>query len=115
MEGGFAMGTDRWRVRPVSPDDPVLEDESGRRTVAVTDPETMCVYVSTAVNGDMLDRVLAHELTHCAMLSYGLSSDIRRLVRPDRWREAEEWAANLVADYAPSILEDADELSRWWS
>lgn len=109
------MGADRWRVRPVAPDDPVLEDDEGRRTLAVTDPEAMCVYVSTAVRGDMLDRVLAHELTHCAMVSYGLDADIRRVVRPDRWRDAEEWAANLVADYAPGILRDAREVAGRWS
>lgn len=114
MAGGFAMGADRWRVRPVRPGDSRLVDGQGRRTLAVTDPETMCVYVSTALRGDMLDRVLAHELTHCAMLSYDLAADVRRMVRPDHWREAEEWAANLVADYAPSILQDAHDIAGRW-
>lgn len=108
------MGADRWRVRPVAPGDPMLVDGEGRATLAATDPETMTVYVSTALSGDMLHRVLAHELTHCAMVSYGLVLDVRRMVRPDHWREAEEWAANLVADYAPGILAEADEIARGW-
>lgn len=114
MGGGFAMGADRWRVRPVPPGDPSLVDGEGRLTLAVTDPETMTVYVSAALSGDVLSRVLAHELTHCAILSYGLAADIHRVVPPHMWRDAEEWAANLVADYAPGILAEVDEIAGGW-
>ena len=114
MEGGFAIGADRWRVRPVPPGAPELLDREGRSTLAATDPSTMTVYLSSVLTGETLKRVLAHEICHCAMVSCNLISDVRRMVRPEYWIEAEEWACNLIADYAPLILSKAHDVYERW-
>lgn len=103
----FAMGDDMWRVCFVDPDDPMLVDRTGNLTVATTDPATMCVYLSDDLEGGFLNRVLVHELGHCAMFSFGLLGELHRMVIPSMWVEAEEWVCNFIADYGLRIFETA--------
>ena len=103
----FTMNGYSWRVCFVRPDDPVLVDRTGALTLATTDPSALCVYVSDSVEEPMLARVLVHELGHCALFSFGLSDDIRRMAHPRYWVEAEEWVCNFIADYGMGIFEIA--------
>lgn len=96
-----------WHVVFVKPNSDLLVDRTGKLTVATTDPQTRCVYLSTNLNGDFLNRVLIHELGHCAMISYGLLDDIHRMVKPEYWIEAEEWVCNFMADYGVKIFSEA--------
>lgn len=100
----FTMNGYSWRVCFVDSDDPMLVDRTGELTVATTDPETLRVYISNALDGSFLTRVLVHELGHCAMFSFGLLDDIRRMVHPRYWIEAEEWVCNFIADYGMKIF-----------
>lgn len=100
----FTMNGYSWRVCFVDSDDPMLVDRTGELTVATTDPETLRVYISNALDGSFLTRVLVHELGHCAMFSFGLLDDIHRMVHPRYWIEAEEWVCNFIADYGMKIF-----------
>lgn len=93
-----------WRVCFVDGDDPMLVDRTGTLTVGTTDPVTLRVYISRDLDGSMLTRVLIHELGHCTMFSFGLLDDIRRMVHPRYWLEAEEWVCNFIADYGMKIF-----------
>lgn len=62
------------------------------------------VYISNQLAGEFLTHVIIHELGHCAIISFGLQDDIRRMVRPEYWIEAEEWACNFIADYGMRIF-----------
>lgn len=93
-----------WRVCFVSPNDPMLVDRTGIMTVATTDPSTLCVYISNAIHGSFLVRVLIHELGHCAIFSFGLADDIHKMTYPEYWIEAEEWVCNFIADYGLTIF-----------
>lgn len=106
----FAMGRDTWRVLPVAPEDPVLLDGYGERTLAVTDVGERCVYVSAALTVPMLSRVLAHEVCHCAIATYGLDVDMIGVLDQGQWREVEEWACNLVADHGREILDASESI-----
>ena len=101
---GFTMNGYSWRVCFVDSDDPMLVDRTGELTVATTDPETLRVYISNSLDGSFLTRVLVHELSHCAMFSFGLLDDIHRMVHPRYWIEAEEWVCNFIADYGMKIF-----------
>lgn len=96
-----------WQVVYVSSDDPVLIDRTGSFTLAVTDPETLCVYVSNNLNGNLLNKVIIHELGHCAIFSFNLLDDIHRMVHPRYWIEAEEWICNFIAEYGFNIFQTA--------
>lgn len=101
---GFTMGGTYWRVVSVPPDSKELIDRTGTKTVATTDPNTHTVCIADNLEGDFLLRVLIHELGHCAMVSYDLIADIRRMVVPDYWIEAEEWVCNILADYGMKVF-----------
>lgn len=77
--------------------------------MAVTDPATFTVYLSTELVPPFLYRVLVHELAHCAMVSYGLLDRLHALVPYGRWIEVEEWVCNFIADYGMEIYESAYE------
>lgn len=101
------MGGIIWRVVIVPPDSMELVDRTGTLTVATTDPSSHMVFLSENLTGDFLARVVVHELGHCAMISFDLISEIRRMVAPRYWVEMEEFCCNLIADYGYTIYSDA--------
>lgn len=103
----FIMNGYFWRVQTVPPDSPMLVDRTGTVTVATTDPDTQCVYLSDRLEGSFLKRVLLHELGHVVMLSYGLILSIRANLPERLWIPAEEWCCNLIADYGEEIFAKA--------
>lgn len=103
----FILNGYYWQIKFVDPTDPMLVDRTGIRTVATTDPKAKCVYLSSTLQGDFLTRVLIHELGHCALVSFNLTDDIRKMVRPQYWIDAEEWVCNFIADYGLKIFKIA--------
>ena len=101
------MGDLLWRVCRCLPDDPILVDRTGRLTLATTDPETLTVYLSGELTGEELNRVLVHEMGHCALYSFDLLEAIHRMTHPAYWVEAEEWVCNFIADYGMQIFSAA--------
>lgn len=101
------MNDRRWQIYLVDSDSPNLVDRTQTRTLAVTDPMTGHVYISNELYGEMLVKVLLHELGHCAMVSFNLLDDIHRMVKREYWIEAEEWICNFLADYGQKIFEIA--------
>ena len=104
MMDSFTMNGYLWQVIFVDSDDPMLIDRTCELTVATTDPTNLCVYISNAIEGEFLSRVLVHELGHCAIFSFNLLDDIHRMVHPNYWIEAEEWVCNFIADYGVNIF-----------
>lgn len=104
---GFAVNGDWWRVRRVPTGSQRLIDRTGLRCLATTDPDEMTVWLDDSLSGDMLDRVLVHEIGHCVIWSYNLIGQLRSMVRPSHWVEAEEWVCDFVADYGLLIFGSA--------
>ena len=100
----FYMNGLRWNVRWTKSTDPILVDRTGSLTVAVTDSDSMTIYLSNQLSGSFLNRVLIHELGHCVMYSYGLVNEIHRMCKKRYWIEMEEFCANLLADYGNQIF-----------
>lgn len=96
-----------WKIRFVSPDAPILEDRTGRMTVATTDPSILTVNLSSDLKGDFLMTVLIHELGHCALWSFGFIDYIHSMTYPEYWVEMEEFMCNLLADYGLMIFRTA--------
>jgi len=107
----FIMNGYLWKVRMVSPYDDVLIDRTGKRTVGVTDIALKTIFVSAALKGDFLTRVVIHELSHAMMFSYGYLSDIHRFCKKSHWVEMEELIANLLADHGYEIFNRAYEIT----
>lgn len=83
-----------------------LIDRTNTKTLATTDPISKSIYISDYILNHtcLFKRVLLHELGHCVMLSFNLTEDIHRMVKPECWMEAEEWVCNYIADYGEKIF-----------
>ena len=77
--------------------------------LATTDISSHYIFLNDRLEGDLLIRVLLHELGHATMASYGLINDLHRFVKKDYWIEAEEWVCNLIADYGAIIFLSASK------
>ena len=106
----FYMNGLRWRVRFTYPTDPILVDRTNVLTCAVTDPQTMTIYLSNKLHGEFLTRVVLHELSHAMMYSYHYLDEIHRYCKKRYWIEMEELIANLIADRAYEIFQRAYDI-----
>lgn len=103
----FYMNGLHWRIRFVNPNSDILIDRTLSKTVAVTDPDTMTIYLSNKLHGEFLTRVVLHELSHAMMYSYHYLDEIHRYCKKQYWIEMEELIANLIADRAYEIFQRA--------
>lgn len=106
----FYMNGDLWRVQFVPPQDDVLIDRTGKRTLAVSDYSTMLISIASNLHGELLNRVFIHELGHCVMFSYGLLQDLHRMVKKRYWVDAEEFVCNILADYSHFVIGTARDI-----
>lgn len=90
----------KWDIVKVDEHDPVLKRSDGSYTVGVTDRNTMTVYLSDKLKGAFLNKVLTHEICHCAVFSYGIEMDIR----------TEEIVADYISLFGREIIKKADSV-----
>ena len=107
MIDSFFMNGMLWRIRFVNPNSDILIDRTLSKTVAVTDPDTMTIYLSNKLRGEFLTRVVLHELSHAMMYSYHYLDEIHRYCKKRYWIEMEELIANLIANQAKEIFQRA--------
>lgn len=81
-------------MRFVSPYDACLERPDGSVTVGVTDTDSKVVSIAEGLEPNFEHKVLCHEVTHCAMHSYGV----------DLTLEQEELIADLISTYGEEIV-----------
>ena len=110
MINGFYMNGDWWSVRWTDPTDPILVDRTNVLTCAVTDPDTMTIYLSNELRGSFLTTVVLHELSHAMMISYGYLEQIHRYCKKRHWVDMEELIANLIAQQAKEIFQRAYDI-----
>lgn len=104
----FVLNGDVWRPVPVDHDDPRLIDRTGISRLATTDPSTTCVYISNLLRGTDLEVVLTHEVSHCALHSYGLLNSLHALIPEYTWVDVEEWVCNYLANRGREIIHAAN-------
>ena len=106
----FYMNGDIWRVQFVPSQDDVLIDRTGNRTLGVSDYSTHIISIANNLHGELLNRVFIHELGHCVMFSYGLLSELHRMVKKRYWVDAEEFVCNILADYGQFVIGTARDI-----
>lgn len=104
----FVLNGQVWVPVPVDSEDERLIDRTGRFCLATTDPSTHRVYVSKGLKGLMLQKVLTHEVGHCAMHSFGLLDSLHRIIPESAYIDVEEWVCNYLADYGREIINAAN-------
>ena len=83
------------RVRIASP---MLMRSDGSITVGMCDRETQTIYISNALHGRSLRKVLLHEICHSAMFSYGINMSV----------DQEELFCDLLSTYGDEIIAITD-------
>ena len=89
-----------WYMIRVRSDSPMLMRSDGSITVGMCDRETQTIYVSDALHGRFLRKVLLHEICHSAMFSYGI----------DMFVDQEELFCNLLSTYGDEIIAITDSV-----
>ena len=92
----FAVNGQIWGVAVVHQGDPRLVDRTGAARLAVTDPATRTVYLSSELEPPLLDQVALHEAAHVVAIAGGMLAPMRALVPSEYWVPVEEWAAKVV-------------------
>lgn len=90
----FLINNVYWKLAFVSPDFPLLMRPNGEYSVGACDNLTRTIYISNALHGSFLKKVLCHQITHAAMFSYNVILSI----------EQEELIADLISTYGEEII-----------
>ena len=90
----FLINNVYWKLAFVSPDSPLLRRMSGEYSIGACDNLTRTIYINETLSGDLLKKVLCHEITHAAMFSYNISLTI----------EQEEIISDIISTYGEQIV-----------
>jgi hypothetical protein len=90
----FKINGEDWGILSVPSHHPMLLKGDGTYSVAACDDPSKTIYVNNLLEGDLLRRVICHEVTHAAMFSYDVSLTI----------DQEELLADLIATYGAEII-----------
>ena len=83
-----------WKLAFVSPDFPLLQRMNGDFTIGACDNLTRTIYINNTLSGNLLKKVLCHQITHAAMFSYNVDLSV----------EQEELIADLISTYGDEII-----------
>ena len=89
-----------WNILFVKSNSPSLLRSDGSITLGVTDRNVNCVFISESLRGNLLYKVLCHELCHVYVFSYGIYISL----------EEEERMADFISSFGKSIITDTDYL-----
>ena len=89
-----------WYMIRVRIDSPMLMRSDGSITVGMCDREAQTIYISDALHGRFLRKVLLHEICHSAMFSYGIDMSV----------DQEELFCDLLSTYGDEIITITDSV-----
>lgn len=89
-----------WYMIRVRSDSPMLMRSDGSITVGMCDRESQIIYISNALHGRFLRKVLLHEICHSAMFSYGIDMSV----------DQEELFCDLLSTYGDEIITITDSV-----
>lgn len=83
-----------WKLAFVPADFPLLQRTTGDYTIGACDNLTRTIYINQNLKGDLLKKVLCHQITHAAMFSYNVDLTV----------EQQELIADLISTYGEEIV-----------
>lgn len=90
----FSINNEQWQVRLCSSHHPMLIRSDGSISIGACDDASKTIYLNGNLRGNLLKKVLCHELTHAAMFSYNVELSL----------EQEEVLAEIIATYGEEII-----------
>ena len=74
----FLINNVYWKVAFVDPNFPLLQRMDGSYTIGACDNLTRTIYINELLSGDLLKKVLCHQITHAAMFSYNVDLSVEQ-------------------------------------
>lgn len=90
----FLINNVYWKLQFVPIDYPLLQRMDGTYTIGACDNLTRTIYINETLQGNLLRKVLCHQITHAAMFSYNVNLSI----------EQQELVADLISTYGDQII-----------
>ena len=90
----------KWEIYLVSPNHPEMRQPDGSWTIGACDWKTKGIYIVGNLSEKLTWKVLAHEVTHAAMFSYGVV--INEIL--------EEFIADLISTYGFEIISQTNKI-----
>ena len=90
----FLINNVYWKLSIVPPDFPLLQRPNGSYAIGSCDSLMRTIYINEDIHGDLLKKVLCHEITHAAMFSYRVDLSI----------DQQELVADLISTYGDEII-----------
>lgn len=90
----FLINDVYWKLSIVPANFPLLQRPNGSYAIGSCDNLTRTIYINQNIQGDLLKKVLCHEITHAAMFSYNVDLSI----------DQEELVADLISTYGDEII-----------
>lgn len=90
----FLINNVYWKLAFVPSDFPLLQRMNGEYTIGACDNLTRTIYINNTIQGELLKKVLCHQITHAAMFSYNVNLSI----------EQQELIADLISTYGEEIV-----------
>lgn len=90
----FLINNVYWKLTFVASDFPLLQKWNGEFTIGACDNLTRTIYINEFLQGNLLKKVLCHQIVHAAMFSYNVDLSI----------EQEQLMADLISTYGEEII-----------
>ena len=90
----FIINGVTWKLSIVPADFPLLRKPAGDYAIGACDNLMRTIYINQDLQGDLLKKVLCHEITHAAMFSYNVNLTL----------DQEELVADLISTYGDEII-----------
>lgn len=91
----FLINNIYWKIAFVEPNYPLLMRKDGRYSIGACDNLTRTIYINNTLKGNILKKVLCHEITHAAMFSYNVILSLQQ----------QELVADLISTYGDEIIQ----------
>lgn len=96
----FIINNIYWTVDYVNPTNESLYRADGSLAMGMCDNNKRAIYISNDLEMPLSKKVLAHEITHAAMFSYGIELTY----------DQEELIADLISTYGEEIINITNEI-----
>lgn len=107
MINDFFINGNLWKVRFVFPNSRYLVDRTDELRVATTDPNIDTIFLSMELHGELLRKVLIHEITHVILWEYQIIQRIHKYCKPMYRIAMEEEICNVLAEYGEIVFQTA--------
>lgn len=90
----FEINEETWYIKFIPAHSNIFLLDNNTYTIGLCDNKTHTIYLANNLRGNLLRKVLCHEIVHAAMFSYNIWLNY----------EQEELLADLIATYGNEII-----------